>query len=93
LHCVGLDVLTQQLVEIHSTLDAIHGNTVDIKREQTLHTVAFGDFVQAYTTTSSSQEQQIANVAHDLSRLTMMISRREDAATQVMECVRDTTPR
>jgi hypothetical protein len=93
LHCVGLDVLAQQLDDIHSTLDAIHGNTIDIMREQTLHTVAFGDFVQQYATTSSSQEQQIANVAHDLSRLTLMMSRQEVVATQMIECVRDTTLR
>jgi hypothetical protein len=92
LHCVGLDILAQQLDDIRSTLDAIHENTVDIKREQTLHTMTFGNFLHDYTTISTNQEQQLANVERDLSRLTLMMSRQEVVATQMIECVRDTAP-
>jgi hypothetical protein len=92
LQCVGLDVLAQELDNICSKLDAVHNNTIDIKREQSLHTVAFGEFRQEYTLNSISQEQQIANVERDLSKLTLMMSRQQAVATHMMEFVRDTAP-
>jgi hypothetical protein len=88
LHCTGLEVLARKLDDMRSTLDAVHENTIDIKREQELHIDAFGDFVQQYTTTSISQEQQIANVERDLSKLSLIISRQQAVATQMIECVR-----